>query len=146
MPGRRLGILALLIALLSMHGIQYMSAGAHAQVTASPEHTLDAAAGTALALAPITPPDDVGTTMAPERPAAASAAATASMPGHGIPAHVWSLCLAVLLAGLALLRATVARRTAVAWVRESVSRAGGTLHRSLPPRPPDLSVLCLLRI
>lgn len=145
-PGMRLGILSLLLAILSMHGVQYMSAGAHAPAAVTADQMLDAAAVTVLPLAPVALAADLGTTMAPERTAAASAVATGSMPGDGVPAHVWSLCLAVLLAGLALVSAALARRANAAPVRESTPRSRGPLSRSRPPRPPELSVLCLLRI
>ncbi|NEN51072.1 hypothetical protein G3R41_08985 [Modestobacter muralis] len=138
-------ILVLLIAVLSMHGTQYVSGGAHDPAAVTADHPLDAVAATALTPAPIGSADDVGMTVAPERAVAASAAPTATMPGHGIPAHVWSLCLAVLLAGAALLGATLTRRMIAAPVRALPSRARRAVHRSLL-RPPDLSVLCLLRI
>lgn len=146
MTGRRLRILVLLLAVLSMHGVQYMSAAAHGPAAVTVDHTLDAAAVTALGPAPIALAADVGTTMAPERTAAASAVAKVTMPGPGMPAHVRALCLAVLLAGLALLGAALARRIDAAPVRKPASRSRATLLRSPPPRPPDLSTLCLLRI
>ena len=142
MPGRRLGTLVLLIAVLSMHGVQYVTAGAHGPAVVADDHMVAAAAVTVPSLVALA--DDVGMTM--EQPVAPSAVAAGSLPGHSIPAHVWSLCLAVLLAGLAVLAAALARRTPAALVRASSSRPRGPVLRSLPPRPPDLSVLCLLRI
>lgn len=142
MPGRRLGILLLLVAVLSMHGVQYMSAGAHGPAAVTADQTLDAAAVAALVPAPLVLADDVGMMTAP----AASAVGSDTVPGHGIPAHAWSLCLAVLLAGLAWLGAALARRTAGVSARQPASRSRGTVLRSRPPRPPALSVLCLLRI
>lgn len=146
MTGRRLGILVLLVAFLSMHGVQYMSAAAHGPAAMTADHTLDAAAVAALGLAPIALAAEVGMTMAPEQTAAASTVAKVTMPGHGMPDHLMALCLAVLLAGLALLGAALARCTNAARVRKPASLCRATLHRSPPPRPPDLSALCLLRI
>ena len=146
MTGRRLGILLLLVAVLSMHGVQYMLAGAHGPAAVTADQSLDAAVDTALLLAPVALADGAAMTMVPERTAPASAAATGTMPGHGIPAHVGSLCLAVLLVGLALLGAALVRRTNATAVCAPASRSRVTLHWSPPPRPPDLSALCLLRI
>ena len=65
---------------------------------------------------------------------------------HGLPGHLWAVCLAVLAAGLALLLALGApgllRRASQAalpaWLR-------GPFWPSAP-RPPGLSSLCVLRI
>ena len=146
MPGRRLVILVLMIAVLSMHGAQYMSAGAHGPAAVTAEHPIDAAAATALILAPLSLVDDVGMTMAAEQLAAPSLVAAGTMPAHSLPAHVWSLCLAVLLAGFALLGAALARRTTAGRVHASLSPSRVPVLRFSPPRPPDLAVLCLLRI
>ena len=143
MPGRRLVILVLLFAVLSMHGVQSMSAGARSPAAVSADHSLHPVAITALALAPAALVDDM--TMSPEQPADPSAAAEGTMPGHSVPAHVWSLCLAVLLAGLALLGAALVWRTTTA-LRALSTRARLPVLTSVLPRPPDLSVLCLLRI
>ncbi|MGY1708573.1 hypothetical protein ACI8AC_03595 [Geodermatophilus sp. SYSU D00758] len=59
--------------------------------------------------------------------------------------HLWTLCLAVLAAGLAVLLAVVAPhlvRLASPAPASARSRSGSPP----PPRPPDLSALCLLRI
>ena len=144
--GRRLGVLVLLVAVLSMHGAQYVSAGAHAPPAATADHPFDAAVVAALPLAPVALADDLGMTMVPELSAATSVVAARTMPGHSIPAHVWSLCLAVLLAGLVLLGAALGRRKTPGLARPSVSWSRGAVPRSMPLRPPDLSVLCLLRI
>lgn len=153
--GRGLAILVLLVALLSMHGLQSLSAGPGPQrpAAAGVDHGLDVVAGGPLDLVPVELTDLLVATVA-SGPAALASAVPAgtvpghsdTVPGHGLAAHVWSLCLAVLLAGLALLGAALARRRAAVTVREPVSRTRGTLHRSRLPRPPDLSALCLLRI
>jgi hypothetical protein len=65
---------------------------------------------------------------------------------HGAAEHLWTLCLAVLAAGLAVLLAVLAPRligAAAAALRRARARAAGGLA---PLRPPDLSALCLLRI
>lgn len=144
--GGRLGILLLLLAVLSMHGVQYVAAAVHGPGAVSVDRTVAAGAVTVPALAPVALGGDAGMTMAPEPPTPSSAVTATSVPGHGIPAHVWSLCLAVLLAGIALLGAVLARGAPTALVSASSSRPRGLDLRSLPPRPPDLSVLCLLRI
>ena len=145
MRGGRLAILVLLFAVFSMHGAQYASACVHDAVALTADHALDAAAVTGLVLGPVTLADDAGMAMAPE-PIAAASGAAGTVPGQSLPAHVWSLCLAVLLAGFALLGAAFARCTGAPPLRQSLSRFGSTVLKSRPPRPPDLSVLCLLRI
>ena len=145
MRGGRLAILVLLFAVFSMHGAQYVSAGVHEPVASTADHALDAAAVTGLVLGPVTLAEDAGMAMAP-KPTAAASGAAGTMPGHSLPAHVWSLCLAVLLAGFALFGAALAWRTGAPPLSQSLSRFGSTVLKSRPPRPPDLSVLCLLRI
>jgi len=146
MPGGHLGILLLLIALLSMHGAQYLSAGTapHGAAPATVCDPTDAAAATALPLDPVAVADGVGGASATRLVASGPAMATAT-PGHGIAAHVWALCLAVLLAGLVLLGTALARMTTVP-VGAPASRSRVPVRRFRPPRPPDLSALCLLRI
>ncbi|MDP5182110.1 hypothetical protein QOZ88_05630 [Blastococcus sp. BMG 814] len=64
----------------------------------------------------------------------------------GAGAHLWSLCLAVLAAGLAALVALLLPRLPTllpaAWGRLRAHAPAGLA----PPRPPDLHSLCLLRI
>lgn len=64
---------------------------------------------------------------------------------HDTPAHLWTVCLAVLAAGLVALLTTLITRRAVLsrrLTRVRVRVAGGLASL----RPPDLSALCLLRI
>ncbi|SDM08475.1 hypothetical protein SAMN05660642_01598 [Geodermatophilus siccatus] len=78
---------------------------------------------------------------------AARAATAGSAPGHwhGLPGHLWAVCLAVLATGLAVLLSLAARRllrqappaALPAWLRG--------LPRPAPARPPDLFSLCVLR-
>lgn len=150
MPARRLWILLLLSAVFTMHGIQYVSAdpGAGRSAAATAQHDQGMSTDDSLLLGPLAAVDEL-------QPAGASAATsvladaplTKNMPGHGVAAHFWSLCLAVLLAGLALLAAAMLIRWASAaraldMVRRPISRVGWFRR----PRPPDLSALCLLRI
>ena len=65
--------------------------------------------------------------------------------GHGLPGHLWAVCLAVFAAGLAVLLALAGQRLLrpalpaawPAWLRH--------LRRLAPPRPPDLFSLGVLR-
>lgn len=144
MPTRRLWVLLLLAAIFSMHGAQYIAADAglrHAEVTVAQhgtEDSLDAgllsgsmAAGDQLRQADPSP----------------GAKAMAGQPGHGVAAHVWSLCLAILYAGLVLLAAgSLLGVVAARVVRGVASQLSLFKGWSRLPRPPDLSALCLLRI
>ena len=72
-------------------------------------------------------------------------AAVTLLPWHD--AYVLIVCLAILLAGLTVLGAGAHfRGRAVPPVRGSPGRGHRFAAWSLWPRPPDLSVLCLLRI
>lgn len=144
--GRRLGVLVLLVAVLSMHGAQYVSAGVHAPPAATAGHPFDVAVVAALPLAPVPLADDLEMTLVPELSAATSVVAARTMPGNSIPAHAWSLCLAVLLAGLVLLGAALGHHRTPGPARPSLSWLREAVPSSVPLRPPDLSVLCLLRI
>ena len=76
----------------------------------------------------------------------ASAVPSGSGSGPGSwAAHLWTVCLAVLAAGLAVLLAVAARRLtlmATAALVAARSRVPGWLLRA---HPPDLHVLCVLR-
>lgn len=80
---------------------------------------------------------------------ARDAAATGStgLPAPWHDAHVLALCLAVLLAGLTVLGASALfRGMVVPLVRGSPGPGRRLTGWARHPRPPDLSVLCLLRI
>jgi hypothetical protein len=65
---------------------------------------------------------------------------------HDWAAHLWTACLAVLAVALAVLLALLVPRLVQLGPpapRNARTRARGWLT---PPRPPDLSALCLLRI
>ena len=68
------------------------------------------------------------------------------LPEHGAQSHFWAACLAVLLAGMTLLAAAARLRgTGTSLLRTSAVRASRLSGWMVPPRPPDLHVLCLLR-
>ena len=78
----------------------------------------------------------------------APAATTGGTQGHwhGLPGHLLAACLAVLAAGLAILLVLAALglvRLVLAAARRSCVRG---LPWLVPPRPPDLLSLCVLRI
>lgn len=148
MSARRLWILLLLAAVFSMHGAQYVAAdpaaGQGAMVSA--QHGISAG-GTGVTIS-----DSArgGVELPPATSGTAPTAAGVSMPtvpAHDVAAHMFSLCVAVLLAGLVLLGAmTLVRR-----VTGYVGWDGGVRRRLRMgwfrlPRPPDLASLCLLRI
>jgi hypothetical protein len=138
-------VLALLIlaAVFSMHGLQCLSvepAGTH-----SGDHTAMAATGA---------PAGDGHLMAVVSAEAAPAAmgdpgSSTSYPGpvHSA-AHALAVCLAILLAGLAVLAVLLSiSRTAPPDRREAaIARARSWWASIQLPRPPDLASLCLLRI
>ncbi len=142
-------VLVLLAAVFSMHGVQCPAADSHAGhgVVAPVHASVDYLERAGLAASPALVADQdwsgalAGMTGLVSRP---------GMPRDGAPVHgatFWSACLAVLLAGLALLGIGVfIRRVLAPFVR---SRAPSVLWHtgwSRLPRPPDLSALCLLRI
>jgi len=144
---RRLGVVLVLLALLSMHGLQYLSVGPAADrpVAASVAHGVEAATS-ALGTDPVALGDGLVTTVAAGGTLTESGPLMGNMPGHGVPAHVWSLCLAVLLVAFAVLGAVYGLRSTTAPGGGPVSRPRGPVRPSWPSRPPDLSALCLLRI
>ncbi|NEK93389.1 hypothetical protein GCU67_04235 [Modestobacter muralis] len=139
-------VLALLIlaAVFSMHGLQCLSA--QPAGTNPGDHTTTAAMGAS-------PSGDAHLMAAGSADAAPAAmgdpGSSASHPGpvHSA-AHALAVCLAVLLAGLALLAAVLSLRRATAPDRRDAAlvRARSWWASIQLPRPPDLAVLCLLRI
>lgn len=149
-PVRKLWILLLLAGVLSMHGAQYVVTGpvVGSSAPAGADHGIGHPS--AVSAAPssesslIAPPVAALTT----RLAAVDEISTpGDAPDHGLADHAWSLCLAVLLAGLVALRISGrAQRVAssIRWALEYGRRLSMGWFR--PPRPPELSSLCLLRI
>lgn len=142
MRGRRIWALLAVAAVLAMHGVQCMSGSVGSgHVTVPP-----AVPFTVL---------DGDSAVFPDRTHQVTAlGGDATMPLHpapdGTPAHgaeLWTICLAVVFAALAMVSvATLLRGGAALLVRgpPTLLRGLRQLYR-LPPAP-DLSVLCLLRI
>jgi hypothetical protein len=86
---------------------------------------------------------------APAAQTDATPATTAdSTPGHwhGLPSHLWMVCLAVLAAGLAVLLAVLAPRLVrLASPLTALPELRGARWPT-PLRPPELFSLCVLRI
>lgn len=155
MHGRRGWVLLLLAAVFTMHGLQCAAAdsaapsGGHGAV-----HALAAAEpGPVLHLVGPVAAMASADHMTASPPATAGAAVTVGVPpgaGHDSSphgaGHLWALCLAVLVAGLAVLFLALVRRspaTGLPLLRRAVGRALGSVGQS---RPPDLYSLCLMRI
>lgn len=146
MPTRRLWVLLLLAAIFSMHGAQYIAADAglrHAEASVA-QHGIEEpleAGSLSGSMAESEQPQQV------DPPLGAMARPGRPGPSHDVAAHLWSLCLAIVYAGLILLAAASLVGMVVAPVLRGVAS-----HLSLfkgwsrLPRPPDLSALCLLRI
>ena len=142
MGAGRIGVLLVLTALFWMHGFQSMAVdNAHADMASVPVLTLPASA------APTSPPivsDDhlrsVSTTLGPT-------AADQESPAPGA-AHALAACLAVLATGLTFLGALRHLRKSGASVSRDAApdRRRSWAARVQRLRPPDLAVLCLLRI
>ena len=146
--------LLLLAAVFLGHGLQ---CGSPSEGAAHAGHGGDvptvsvtiAAAGAHLTATAAVGGADAEASAPPTRHSDAAPATTAgSAPGHwhGLPGHLWAVCLAVLAAGLAVLLVLTGprllrRRTPPAaspsWLRG--------LSWPVPPRPPDLFCLCVLR-
>jgi hypothetical protein len=155
--------LLMLFGVFAMHGLQCTSAadGAHASGAA---HTTSVVAPAAPAAvdSPVAgiPTAAMATaqagtaSMAAGHPGAEPAAAghpTAlggggyGSPPHGSAGHLWTLCLAVLAAGIAVLLALLVHRL-VELVSPALPRGRAHAAGWLPPsRPPDLFALCILR-
>ena len=134
----RLWVLVLLAAVFAMHGLQCSTAGpgtGHG-TPAAPSAIGHSPAGHSNALV--------------VAPAVGVAAAEAGIPPAPAPeheAHLWAVCLAVLLSAVTLLGAVaLLRRGGTPVVRGSPSSPRRPAARWALLRPPDLSALCLLRI
>ena len=137
-PVRRTWVVVLLAAVLLMHGIPAMAPG---EGSASSSHVEMSAL-----------PDGVGPLPLAAMPGAESAAAHGEettgrdSPSHPMSSHAWNACLAVLLVGMALLAAAIARGLARQPLNHrTAAHPPVSTPWTTPPRPPDLSVLCLLR-
>lgn len=177
MRAARLLVLLTLAAVFAMHGLQCISAdptgthpAEHSAMTSTDSMAVMASAvamTSAVAMAPaVAEAPAVALAVDPAVPGHAIATMAAGTP-HGTPAvvaagpaepvspgsghgwaHALAVCLAVLLAGLAVLAAALLlRRAAPVGSREALlARARSWWAAIRLPRPPDLAVLCLLRI
>jgi hypothetical protein len=78
-------------------------------------------------------------------PAAIAAADGPSSDSHGTAGHLWTVCLAVLAAALAVLLAVLLPQPGFL-ARLAIPRVRARVRSLSALRPPDLSELCLLRI
>jgi hypothetical protein len=159
MRAARLLVLLTLAAVFAMHGLQCVSADPGGT------HPADHGALSSTDSAPVMAPA-VSMTTNPAVPGHATAVAAAG-PAHGAPAmaatdpagssspesghgwaHALAVCLAVLMAGLAMLAAALLlTRAAPTGSRKApLARARSWWAAIQLPRPPDLASLCLLRI
>jgi hypothetical protein len=150
----------LLAAVFLGHGLQCGSASEHTATA----HTATAHGGGSLTASGAAPAADIHLTA----PTAGHAADTAVMaapaahlttgaatsgvtadhaPGHwhGLPGHLWAVCLAVLAAGLAVLLAVLAPRLLGPASSVAARLRRGAVWPALL-RPPDLFSLCVQRI
>jgi hypothetical protein len=140
-PVQRTWALLLLAAVFLMHGAPSMatdpgadggaSLAAHAAMVA-PQNAVDASSEATFLGSPLV--------------AALDAQPQEGPTSHSMATHLWTACLAVLLAGVALFAAAALRRTRPALQqRGSGGRVRGSPSSVGLPRPPDLLALCLLR-
>jgi hypothetical protein len=161
MAARLWTALLMLTAVFAMHGVQCVGAADSAEPAATTAHVATTAHGGSVEMIALSPGRAglAAGTAGVDEPMPAHATPTATVAavaalvdaGHsGAPhdwaAHLWTACLAVLAAALAVLLALLVRRLVQQEppaLRTARGRATGWL---IPPRPPDLSALCLLRI
>ena len=153
MAARLWTALLVLLGVLVMHGAQctaaaddvgHPSPAAHSTVLA-PTGTLVHGAPVGAIVVAATGITPVGTVLAGTAPAAIAAAGGPSSDSHGTAGHLWTVCLAVLASALAVLLAVLLPHPGLL-ARLALPRVRARLRSLSPPRPPDLSELCLLRI
>ncbi|WP_138758594.1 hypothetical protein [Modestobacter altitudinis] len=141
--------LVLLAGVFALHGVQCAGAAttAHAGVASMTAAAAAASGGAAPWAATAADGDGLH---AGDHPATLVSAAGAADPNHGSAphdagGHLWTICLAVLATGLAVLLVLAGHRPVrrgPAALPRSLARVIGAL---VPPHPPDLHVLCVLR-
>jgi hypothetical protein len=141
--------LLLLAAVFAMHGLQCVASDPAMEHGSSSLAAVPSVVGghaAAVHLAAAGMPDHVDVAAAAGvRDAAATASTGLPSPWHD--AHALAVCLAVLLAGLTILGAVARLRgRAIPLVRGSPRRGRRFAAWPLRARPPDLAILCLLRI
>lgn len=140
---RRLTVLFLLAAVLSMHGIPAMAAEGSTEQAMTHAPYVSATSAVADTVAGLSPDD--GAALHPF--VAGDVAPDGQSAPHETAMHAWAACLAVILAGIGLLTAVLfARRRDEAAARAVLGGVQWARGWFRPPRPPDLSALCLLRI
>ncbi len=155
MAARGWTALLLLAAVFAMHGLQCTAAGTdhaagHGAATAAPAPAglLGNGAHTGATNTPTDVPGahvDTLVMVVAAAPAAGLLAAGHDSTPVGAGGHLWTLCLAVLAAGLAALLVLLLPRTPTlpgpprAWLRTRLPTG------LAPLRPPDLNALCVLR-
>jgi hypothetical protein len=158
MAARLWTALLMLTAVFAMHGMQCTAAADRAGSAPTTAHATTAHVGsvamTALAPGHARPAPGAASfddPMPAHTTATVAAVAALVDAGHsGAPhdwaAHLWTACLAVLAVALAVLLAL--RGPRLVQMGPPALRKANTRARSwvAPPRPPDLSALCLLRI
>ena len=146
MRARPMWVLVVLAAVFAMHGLPVMAAGSGHPETGT--HHVQTPAATGDAASDVLPvASDGHPSGAAGMAGPGSAPAGQESPSSGV-AHAWAACLAVVATGFTVLGALFLVRA----VTPSAGR-GGALDRPRsrsvrvhPLRPPDLAVLCLLRI
>ena len=132
---RRVFAVLVLAAVVAMHGTPALGTDGVGRRGALVETTVAASSGIAGAHSVDQPDALARSWLLPAPPVT---------PGHEA-SHVWAACLAVLLTALTLLVAAVGTaQRAGPLLRGPVVRQ--TSRWTVPPRPPDLSALCLLRV
>jgi hypothetical protein len=155
MAARLWTALLMMAAVFAMHGLQCSTAAADAPHTSTPmaepaaadQPMSSASAGSASdpgAAHLSTVPATVDHTGAVPTTAAPPAAGHDPTP-HSTAGHLWSLCLGVLAAGIAVLLTLVGTRLVQLTPHALSHPRARSTGRLSPARPPDLSVLCILR-
>jgi hypothetical protein len=139
--------LLLLAAVFAMHGVQCVTSDSAMEHGSASLATVSSVGGHAaavqLAAGMLGHFDAAAVGDVPD----AAAIASTGLPEPWHDAHVLAVCLAVLLAGLTVLGAVARLRGRAILLVRGPPRPGRRFAAwSLRPRPPDLSVLCLLRI
>ncbi|MCA0143817.1 DUF6153 family protein [Blastococcus sp. LR1] len=134
-------------AVFSMHGVGSVGADPNAATPVTVDHGMGTPDGGATSVQTSAVDDVQLKSSSVSSPVAASHEVPVDDPNHGAAEHFLAVCLAVLLAGLMWLIASVRPRRSV---RAAVCGMGARSRLDMalfrPPRPPDLSSLCLLRI
>lgn len=157
----RLTALLVLVGVFVMHGVQcttaadgvgHPSPAAHSAglaPTGTPQSgPAEAAVAHAVVDTGVTGavlPDTAADHPAPDQAQAAAVTADGAGAPHKTAGHLWTVCLAVLAAALAVLLAILLPHPGLL-ARLALTRVRALLRSVTAARPPDLSQLCLLRI